>query len=63
MNDIEQENALPSEKFVILSTEIGSSSLKGSLPPFCLCLTITMLMYSDISKTLAFKVFLFKVAP
>jgi len=63
MNDIEQENVLPSEKFVILSTEIGSSSLKGSLPPFCLRLTITTLVCSDISRTLAVKVLLFKVAP
>lgn len=63
MNDIEQENVLPSEKFVISSTAIGSSSLKGSLAPFCHRLTITTLTYSDISKTLAFKVFSFKVAP
>lgn len=49
------QNVLPSEKFVILSTEIGSSSLRGNLPPFCLRLTITTLVYSDISTPLPCK--------
>lgn len=49
------QNVLPSEKFVILSTEIGSSSLRGNLPPFCLRLTITTRVYSDISTPLPFK--------
>lgn len=39
MNDIEGENVLPSEKFVILSMAMGPSSPKGHLPPPCLCLT------------------------
>lgn len=56
MNDIEQENVLPSEKCVILPTEIGSSAFKGSRPPSCLRLTVTTLLCSDSSKSLGFKV-------